>query len=315
MPSDTMNSWALIQQGVRDTERLIGQKQYNLSMLKARQTLEYMVKHLAKRNGIPDGDLMDTIDELYRSNVISKSTCEHYHKIRVIGNKAAHDEDNNAYNANTAYHLLSQEILVFSNDISARRRTRSQSSQVSSRPESRKNAAPEFSAYMLLKILIPVLAVILIIALIRLIHPGNKKAAVTTAAAESTATVTVTTAVPSTTPAAMETTKAAVYKTTSSLNVRSAPSKDGDKLTTLAAGTVVDYVKAYNDEWAVINYNGGQAYVASKFLISETAAGTETTASSGQKPAAETTAAGKKTVSGTTAAGQKPAATTKATHN
>jgi len=261
-----MNSWALIQQGVRDTERLIGQKQYNLSMIKARQTLEYMVKHLAKRNSISDADLMDLIDELYQKNVISKATCEHYHKIRIIGNKAAHDEDNNAYNANTAYHLLSQEVYVFANDYSTRRR-RAQTSSAGSRRKAESETS--FSAYTLLKILIPVLAVILVIALVRMIHPGDKKT--TTAASSAAITTTAaaaTTAAPTTT--AAETTAAAkVYKTTTSLNVRSAPSKDGDKLATLPAGTVLEYVSAYNDEWAVINYNGGQAYVASQFITSE----------------------------------------------
>ena len=38
------NSWEKIQSGVRDTERLIGQKKYNMAMIKARQTLEFMVK-------------------------------------------------------------------------------------------------------------------------------------------------------------------------------------------------------------------------------------------------------------------------------
>ena len=34
------NTWTRIQQSVRETERLIGQKQYNLAMIKSRQTLE-----------------------------------------------------------------------------------------------------------------------------------------------------------------------------------------------------------------------------------------------------------------------------------
>ncbi|MEG0564960.1 MAG: SH3 domain-containing protein, partial [Hungatella sp.] len=58
-----------------------------------------------------------------------------------------------------------------------------------------------------------------------------------------------------------------VYKTNDSLNVRSEPSKTGQKLGVLVAGTVVDYVKAYDDVWAVINYNGTEGYVASQYLI------------------------------------------------
>ena len=36
--------WEKIQKNVQETERLMGQKKYNLSMIKARQTIEYMVK-------------------------------------------------------------------------------------------------------------------------------------------------------------------------------------------------------------------------------------------------------------------------------
>ena len=35
------STWEQIHGGVRETERLIGQKNYNLAMVKARQTLEY----------------------------------------------------------------------------------------------------------------------------------------------------------------------------------------------------------------------------------------------------------------------------------
>ena len=42
--NDIPNGWDKIRQNVQETERLMGQKQYNQSMIKARQTLEYMVK-------------------------------------------------------------------------------------------------------------------------------------------------------------------------------------------------------------------------------------------------------------------------------
>ena len=42
------STWEQIHGGVRETERLIGQKNYNLAMVKARQTLEYMVKCLCE---------------------------------------------------------------------------------------------------------------------------------------------------------------------------------------------------------------------------------------------------------------------------
>lgn len=103
------STWEQIHGGVRETERLIGQKNYNLAMVKARQTLEYMVKCLCERYGILETGLLEMIDALYSAGKISKTTCEHYHKIRTIGNKAIHEGDNSAYNANQAHHLLSQE--------------------------------------------------------------------------------------------------------------------------------------------------------------------------------------------------------------
>ena len=58
-------SWQQIQQGVKEAERLIVSKDYNLVMVKARQTLECMVRCLAEKACLVDGDLADTIDQLY----------------------------------------------------------------------------------------------------------------------------------------------------------------------------------------------------------------------------------------------------------
>lgn len=119
--SGNSNSWEIIQRGVRDTERLIGQKQYNLAMVKARQTLEFMVNLLSEKACIVDGELIDVIDALYQGRWITKTTCEHYHKVRMIGNKAVHEGSDNAYDANQAYHLLSQEIHTFANEYAGKR--------------------------------------------------------------------------------------------------------------------------------------------------------------------------------------------------
>ena len=124
MANNTNTSWERIQQGVSDTERLIGQKEYNASMIKARQTLEFMVKLLSERAGLDEGcDLKTQIDLLYQNRWISKSACEHYHKIRIIGNAAVHDGDSNAYSANQAYHMLSQEVYAFTDSKNAGRTT------------------------------------------------------------------------------------------------------------------------------------------------------------------------------------------------
>ena len=62
---------------------------------------------------------------------------------------------------------------------------------------------------------------------------------------------------------------APVYKTTDTLNVRSQPNTEGDRIGQLAAGTTVEYIRAHDAEWAVILYNGQEAYVASQYLSAE----------------------------------------------
>ena len=82
-------------------------------MMKCRQVLEAMVDYLCTNAEIQGDNLAESIDILYSSDWISKMTCEHYHKIRLLGNKAAHEGNDNAYDANNAYHLLSKEVYTF----------------------------------------------------------------------------------------------------------------------------------------------------------------------------------------------------------
>lgn len=264
----SQTNWETIQSGVRETERLLGRKEYNLSMIKARQTLETMVKALAEAKGLEEQDLIDMIDALYQSKVISKSTADHYHKIRMIGNKAAHDNDDNAYSANTAHHLLSQEVVIFSNDYFVRKQISRSSKNRRVIKKKTSSAKGVQDMKNILKFLLPILIILLLIPLIRRCSlfsgSGNTETLPTTitetASSES---------IEETSTVAETETVSLVYTTTAALNVRSAPSTDGDKLATLAAGTVVDYVGAYNSQWAIINYNGAQAYVASAYLTAQ----------------------------------------------
>ena len=114
--NDIPNGWDKIRQNVQETERLMGQKQYNQSMIKAKQTVEYMVKLQCEQAGIMEGSMDSMIRELYNNGWISKSTAEHYLQIYDIGTKAAKNGDNGAYNANQAYHVLSQEIYSFADN-------------------------------------------------------------------------------------------------------------------------------------------------------------------------------------------------------
>lgn len=268
--TETTSSWEKIRQGVKDAEKLIGQKDYNLSMVKSRQTLEYMVQCLAEKACLVVGDLSATIDELYQGQWISKTTCEHYHKIRMLGNKAVHEGGENAYDANQAYHLLSQEVYTFANDYTAKKSkpTGSRPAPASSSTRSRRKAAKSgfsIGPNDLLRILIAILCVIFIIAIFNLIKPNKKGDEETTAPMTTEETLTDATTAPPETMA--DTTPAPVYKTTTVLNVRSEPSTTASKLGQIPADTVVEYVGSQDDEWAIITYEGQEAYVSSQYLV------------------------------------------------
>jgi len=113
--------WIRIQQGLREAENLMNQKQYNMAMIKARQTLEYMVNYLGEKALIVEGDLADSIDQLFEGRFISQSAKDHYHRIRVLGNKAVHEGDDSPYDANEACQLLSQEVQAFANSFNGGR--------------------------------------------------------------------------------------------------------------------------------------------------------------------------------------------------
>lgn len=333
MAKNFNSNWEQIQQGVKDTERLIRQKDYNASMIKARQTLEFMVRVLADRAGLEEeADLKAMIDLLYQKRRISKSACEHYHKIRIIGNKAVHEGDTNAYNANQAYHMLSQEVYTFATDNGLAKRSRAEQSSRSSQQNSRSmqnpspsqarypvltpslfgsgstqdgplsipgnNRSPQkrpvqksqsgsrsgqrrttssanshsrrrapqrrkgFTLYDLLKLLVPILCIILLFFVIKLLKPDTKPAETTTALASTEAVM------PETIPEthAPEDSSSVIYKTTDVLNVRPQPNTTDARIGQLEAGVTVDYVRAHDEEWAVILYNGQEAYVASQYL-------------------------------------------------
>ena len=224
--SEQYNSWLQIQEGVRETEKLMSQQKYNLSMIKARQTLEFMVKCLTDKYNIEHDDLIDSIEDLYQIRVISKSTYEHYNKIRIIGNKATHEGDNNAYNANTAYHLLSQEVFTFSNDYSPRKKVRTKAMEedvegrnsnrnqnFNERPSNRSSSYPNRQRRRrrkqnnAIRIIVPIVIIIVLVAftfLLRAIFGGKKNANPTTAAIATVNPTVATSSVELSTTAAME---------------------------------------------------------------------------------------------------------------
>ena len=286
---DNQGIWEKIQNSVQETERLMGQKKYNLSMIKARQTMEYMVKLQCDKAGIVEGSTDQMIRDLYEAKAISKSTAEHYLQILSIGTKATKDGDNSAYNANQAYHVLSQEMYAFANaDKAVRPRRNTATKQQSSQPQSRKRQSSSATAAAsasrstksskkskssglntndLIKLLIPIALIIVLIFLIKVLTPDKDPTSETT----TPAAVQTTEAIEQMTDADVpevptETAAPAIYKTTTTLNVRSGPSTETDRIGKLDPGSTVNFVRDHDDFWAVILYNDQEAYVAKEYL-------------------------------------------------
>lgn len=303
----TGNNWEKIRQGVKDAQLMNSQRKYNLSMVKARQTLEYMVQDLCSKAAITttnsNQDLSSLIDELYSNRWITKTTCEHYHKIRILGNKAVHEGNDNAYDANQACQLLSHEVVTFSKDYmnapsqradqqsGSRQRSQQRPQQrgtqqrsSASQPRPRSGAARSrrrsqdgfpLTSTDLMRILIIIVAIIIVFALVRLLRSGDSDSAETSADTQTeslqnetdvptTESLEATTAAPET---MAETTPAPVYKTSDHLNVRAEPSTSGRRLGVLESGTVVTYLGDYDETWAIIDYEGTQAYVSKEYLV------------------------------------------------
>lgn len=292
--SNMNNNWERIQSGARNTERLIRQKDYNSAMIKTRQTLEFMVRTLTGQTGsMNDSDLKEMIDNLYKGRQITKTSCDRYHKIRMIGNKAVHEGDTSASNANLTFQLLSQELDVFANEYMNRRRnsprtaSHSSSSRSSSRSSSSRSSASRSSRngrrryqkrrrsrltpYDLLKLLIPVVCILLIFFVVRLIKPKPEETETSSVPVSSEIPIETTEPIETIEPVTETDTEApsVVYRTTDVLNVRSAPNAESDRLGKLNAGVTVEYIRMENEEWAVILYDGQEAYVASQYLTTQ----------------------------------------------
>ena len=258
-------SWKKIQRSIQETERLIGQKKYNLSIVKACQTMEYMVKLQCDKAGIVHGPTETMIRKLYDGGWVSKSTAEHYLLILSIGNKASKDGDASASNANQAYHILSQEIHSFAEADKPQKPRKPAGNQPSrSRKKREKNS---LNSADLLKLLIPAALILILICVIIIFTPKKTPTNETTEAPQTTEE---TTKAPQTTEAPTETsTEAVVYKTTTTLNVRKGPSTDSDRIGKLDPGVTVNYTGDYDDSWAIIQYNGQEAYVSKEYLTTE----------------------------------------------
>lgn len=266
---DNPGIWEKIQRNVQETERLMGQKQYNLSMIKARQTLEYMVKLQCDKAGIVESNTETMIRELFNGKWITKPTAEHYLQILSIGNKAAKEGDNSAYNANQAYHVLSQEIYSFADADRSPKMRRSAAQQGQTAKSRRKQPKSGLNSADLFKLLIPVVLVIVLILIIRVLTPSKTPTDETTSSSQATTAMSEAPTMESSEAPAETTASAVSYKTTTTLNVRKGPSTDSDRIGKLDPGASVEYIRDYEDDdfWAVIQYNDQEAYVAKQYLV------------------------------------------------
>lgn len=323
---DNPDIWAKVQANVQEAERLAEQKKYNLSMIKVRQTLEYIVRLQCDKAGIVEGAPDHMVRELYHGQWISKASAERFLKILAIGDEAASKGDNSAANASLSLELLLSELAptVKDSHVSPRRETSDRPSaartgagarQTSSRQTSgrqtsarqssgrqtsarqtsaarqpssrqrqssatarrasesssrsrRKQGSGGLNPFDLLKLLIPVVLIVILIFLIRILSPDKTPTDETTQAPETTMATTAETTTEAPT-AAPETTAAPVsYKTTDVLNVRQEPSTSAEILGKLARDTTVEYVRDEDETWAVIMYNGQEAYVSKQYLTS-----------------------------------------------
>lgn len=173
---DNPGIWEKIQKNVQETERLMGQKKYNQSMIKARQTLEYMVKLKCDQAGIVESSLDHMIHELYDGQWISKSTAlSTISRSFPSATRPPREGDNSAYNANQAYHVLSQEIYSFTDADKAAprpRRSQTQSRQAGSRKKQPSRGGLGLNPADMVKLLVPVVLIVVLVLVIRAADAG-----------------------------------------------------------------------------------------------------------------------------------------------
>ena len=318
---DESKALNFVDEGSSEIMQLIQEHKYNISMIKSRQLLEYMIRCLSDKFEIEGDNISRLIEELLQNKIITEGSAENYQRIFMLSNSAIHNNDNNSYNARTSIDLLREEVEIFADILntvtkktapiriernsamgnstmgdsttfhSNMENSRSNRNKVNtddnstksseegvamldpssiaakinrSRNKSAKKRRTINMARLALTFAIPVVVIIVIIGLFVFVRntftKGSSKKATTTVAVTTTAVVETTTTQAETTAASK------VYVTTSALNVRSAPSTDGEKIATLPAGTTIEYVEAYDNNWAVINYNNARAYVASQYI-------------------------------------------------
>lgn len=99
--------------GLMEIAGLTSRREYNLSLVKSRQLAEHLVKSYAEEKNIEYTTLADTIESLFQNGVIDRTSRDAFHNIRMYGNKAVHEGDNDAEDAQKSYYLLKNEVQTF----------------------------------------------------------------------------------------------------------------------------------------------------------------------------------------------------------
>ncbi|MDO4266205.1 MAG: DUF4145 domain-containing protein [Eubacteriales bacterium] len=106
-------TWQRVERGLSEMANLYSRGEYNLALVKGRQTMEQIVRLYAGQSFVVYTDLADTIENLYQGRYIGKDTRDSFHIIRLLGNKAVHEGDNEPQDAERSYQLLENEIRRF----------------------------------------------------------------------------------------------------------------------------------------------------------------------------------------------------------
>ncbi len=102
-----------LENGLNEVAGNISRRNYNLSIIKARQLADRVVKSYAAERNIEYTTFADTIESLYAAKTINMESRDGFHTIRIYGNKAVHENDDDPSDAENAYYLLRKEIQTF----------------------------------------------------------------------------------------------------------------------------------------------------------------------------------------------------------
>lgn len=89
---------------------IICSREYNWGIVRTRQLTEELVRRLCDASGVAYTTLADSIEALFEGGFIDEESRVNLHNLRILGNKAAHEGDNDQGDAKNAYYLYRTEL-------------------------------------------------------------------------------------------------------------------------------------------------------------------------------------------------------------